>query len=218
MNRVMTWAAALLIVVSGLAVSQEATAGLFNRGNDCCQPAPCCKPARQGLFAKLKAKRAAKDCCCEAPAPCCEAPAPCCPAPAPTCCEAPAPCGCEAAPVADCGCSAAAPAPAPCGCEAAPACGGCKTANCDCLNKRQLRRANRKGECCGAKANTCSSCVQTASYEVAAPACGCEAAPAVEGCSTCGGGEVIIESAPAEAAGEEAAPEAPEAPKGDTTT
>ena len=46
-----------------------------------------------------------------------------------------------------------------CDSEAAPACGAeiqtcgcqssCSTTNCACLNKRQLRRANRKGECCG---------------------------------------------------------------------
>lgn len=216
MNRIMIWATALLMMVAFVAVAPEANAGLFSK-NDCCQPT-CCKPKREGLFARMKAKRAAKDCC--EPAPCCE-PEPCC-APEPTCCEAPAPapCGCEA--VAEpCGCEAAA---APCGCEAevvtcgceapaatcgceapAPAC-GCETASCDCLNRRQLRRAKRKGECCDAEPKTCySGCSAPVST------CGCEVAVPVEGCSSCSG-EIMMESAPAPAeAGEEAAPEAPEA-------
>ena len=225
MNRFMILAAALLVVVAGMSVSQEANAGLFNR-NDCCKPQKC----RQGLISKLKAKRAAKDCC--EPAPCC--------APEPTCCEAapvcaaPAPvysapvfeaapaCGCAAAPAPSCGCEVAA-APS-CGCEAAaPAC-GCETASCDCLSRRKLRRANRKGECCGAVAKTCNTCdagVQTVSYDAPVAVEGCstcgggvivESAPAVEGCSTCGGGETIVETAaPLAPAAEEAAPEAPEA-------
>ena len=199
MNRVMIWATALLLVVAGMAVSApEAEAGLFNR-ND------CCKPQRQSRACRRAARKSS---CCE-PAPCC--------APEPTCCEAAPACGCDAAPA--CGCSAAVATPAPCGCEAAaPACGceaaapacGCQTANCDCLNRRQLRRANRKGECCGVAANTCNSCaVQTVSYETAAPACGCSAP--VQGCSTCGGAQTIESAPPTPAAGEEAAPEAPEA-------
>ena len=208
MTRLMTLAAALLIMVTGMAVAPQADAGLFNR-NDC-----CCKPERQGLFAKLKAKRAAKDCCepCE---PVCE--------PEPVCCEAPAPapCGCEAPAPAPCGCEA--PAPEPCGCAAAPApcevevvacaapaepaCAS-ETTDCSCLNRRQLRRAQRKGECCDAEPKTCySGCSAPVST------CGCEVAAATVADCGCGG-EVIIETAPAEApeaAGEEAAPEAPEA-------
>ncbi len=226
MNRVMIWATALLLMVAGMAVSQEANAGLFSRKNDCCKPQKCkqqrCKKQR------CKKQRCEQDSCCAPEPTCCEAPvAPCCSAPV---IEATPACGCsapvvEAAPA--CGCSAA---------VAAPAC-GCQVANCDCLSKRQLRRANRKGECCDAQVNTCSSCstcgsapVQTASYEVSAPivegcsTCGSSvqassyevSAPAVEGCSTCGGGEVIIESAPTPAAASEEA--APEAPESDSTT
>jgi len=186
MKRVMIWATALMLMVAGMAVSQEANAGLFNRKSDCCKPKKC-----------KKSRRAAKNCCqpaqCCAPAPTCCTAAPVCAAPAPAPCgcaaPAPAPCGCAAAPAPSCGCEVA----SNCGCEAAP--------NCDCLSKRQLRRANRKGECCGAVAkscNTCSAAVQTCGY----------AAP-VQGCSSCSGG-VIIESTPSPAAGEEAAPEAPE--------
>jgi hypothetical protein len=60
--------------------------------------------------------------------------------------------------------------------------------SCECLNRRQLRRAHRKGQCCDAQVQTCSC-------EAPISSCGCssEAAPA----------------APAPAAGEEAAPEAP---------
>ena len=197
MNRFLILATAVLVVVAGMSVTQEANAGLFNRNkNKCCEAPKCCKP-KKCRRQKRKAKKCCKQTCC-APAPtCCEA-APVCaaPAPAPCPCAAPAPCGCAAAPS--------------CGCEAAPAC-GCET-NCNCLSKRKLRRANRKGECCGAVANSCNTCdsaVQTVSYEVAAPAgcssCGSAAPVAVEGCSSCSG-EVVVESAPAE----EAAPEAPE--------
>ncbi len=237
MNRIMILATAVLVVVAGMSISQEANAGLFNR-DDCCKPQKC----RQGLFSKLKAKRAAKDCC---------APEPCCGAPEPTCCDAAPVCAAPvyAAPVASCGCSApvveaapacgcaAAPAPscgcevASCGCEAAPSC-GCETASCDCLSRRKLRRANRGGECCDAVANTCNTCgdagIQTVSYNApvysAAPAVeGCstcgggefvgsyESAPAVEGCSTCGGGESTAYTESSAPVVEEAAPEAPEA-------
>lgn len=121
-----------------------------------------------------------KNKCCK-PA-CCE-PAPCC-QPAPCCEPAPA-CGCEAAPA--CGCQAAAPAPCACQatacCESAPSC--CQ------LSRREARRARRNG-----------CCVQTCSYEAS---CGCEAASAPCGCQ----GATPIESAPAEGAAPEAAPEAP---------
>ena len=65
-------------------------------------------------------------------------------------------------------------APAPCVIEATPACGceaqtescsSCET-NCNCLSRRQLRKANRKGQCCGAEANTCNTC---SAAEEAAP-------------------------------------------------
>jgi len=227
----MIWATALMLVVAGMTVSStEAEAGLFNRRNN-----DCCKPARQP-----RCGRRAKKQCCEpvsvcAPAPTCCEPVSVCAAPAPSCgCETAAPVMYQSAPVADCGCSAAVAAPS-CGCEAAPAC-GCEVANCDCLNRRQLRRANRKGECCGAEANSCNTCstcatagcstcgsaVQTASYEVSAPVvqgcstCGAsagtiiESGSSIQGCSSCGQGTVIESSSPTPAAGEEAAPEAPE--------
>ena len=175
MNRIMILATAMVVIIAGMAV--EAEAGLFNRKKKCKQQ--CCEPVS----------------CCQ-PAPTCCEPAPTCcePAPAP-CCE-PAPCGCAAAP-APCGCEVQT-----CGCEAAPSC-GCET-DCNCLSRRQLRKANRKGQCCGAKPNTCNVCSTTCSAPVSA--CGCSsAAPA--GCSTCEG--AVMESAPVPAA-EEAAPEAPE--------
>ncbi len=81
-----------------------------------------------GLIAKIKEKMASKcsgapSCCAPAPS-CCPAPAPVCAVPAPSCgCAAPAPsCGC-AAPAPSCGCAAPAPS---CGCAApapAPSCG-----------------------------------------------------------------------------------------------
>ncbi len=216
MNRIMILAMAALVVVAGMSVTQEANAGLFGGKNKCCKTQKCSKPkkCRQGLFAKRKAKKCCEQTCCAPEPTCCEA-APVCAAPAPAPCgcapviATPA-CGCAAAPAPSCGCEVA----STCGCDAAPAC-GCETTNCNCLSKRKLRRANRKGECCGAKADSCNTCstgtcgaaVQTVSY--AAPiAEGCSscgsAAPVVEGCSSCSG-ETVIESAP-----EEAAPEAPE--------
>jgi len=158
MNRFMILATALLVVVAGMSVTQEANAGLFNR-NKCCKAPKCSKPKK---CRQRKARKSRKKACCEttpvcaAPAPVCAAPAPVCAAPAPVCaapvCAAPAPCG---------------------GCNAAPACGSCGTTDCNCLSKRKLRRANRKGQCCGAKANSCNTCsapVTTCGYEVAAPA------------------------------------------------
>lgn len=138
--------------------------------------------ADAGLFDRLKCRRAAKKCCKQDP--CCQ-PAPTCCEAAPTCCEpAPAPCGCE---VATCGCEAPV---ADCGCSAPVQTCGCET-DCNCLNRRQLRRAKRKGECCDAEPNTCYSC--------SAPVADC-------GCTG-----TVIETAPEAAEGEEAAPEAPEA-------
>ena len=43
MKRVMIWATALMLMVAGMAVSQEANAGLFNRKSDCCKPQKCKK-------------------------------------------------------------------------------------------------------------------------------------------------------------------------------
>ena len=185
MSRIITLAAALMVLVAGFAVvaPSQAEAG-FRHRNKCCKPAKKCRTPR-----RLK-----KDCCepacCEAPEPtCCEAPAPtCCEAPAPTCCEAPAPSCCEAAPA--------------CGCEAESSC---------CLSRREKRKA-RKNCCvqtCGCEAPACDSCSAQVS---ACSSCG-SAAPAVEGCSDCGGDAV---EAPTPAA--EAAPEAPAAPEGDSTT
>lgn len=205
MNRIMIVAMAVVVAFAGMAA--DADAGLFDKlkcrraAKKCCKAEPCCEAAPE-------------PCCEPAPAPCCEpAPAPACepcaaPAPAPCGCEAaaPAPCGCEAAaPAPSCGCEVAttcgceAPAPADCGCEAAPAC----EADCNCLSRRQLRKAKRKGQCCDAEPKTCYTCSAPVST------CGCEvevAAPADCGCTG-----TIIESAPVEAEAEEAAPEAPEA-------
>ena len=107
---------AMLVAFAMSTADQKAHAGLFGGlfkkgccapAPVCCEPAPapvCCEPAPScgglfkkkacggGLFAKLKARKAAKSCCAPAPV-CCE--------PAPVCC-APAPVCCEPAPVSDC--------------------------------------------------------------------------------------------------------------------
>ena len=136
--------------------------------------------ATAGLFNRNKCKKSRSKCC--QPVSCCEQTC------QPACCCEPAPC-CQPAP---CGCGAAVEATPACGCEAQTAsCSSCEV-NCNCLSRRQLRKANRKGQCCGAKPNTCYQCSYT---EPSCNTCG-----QVQGCSTCG------ESA----APEEAAPEAPE--------
>lgn len=216
MNRVVIWTAALMVAVVGFALmgEEKAEAGLFG-GRKCGKPA-CCEPApdpcecggREGLFARMKARKAARKADCCAPEPtCCPEPV-CCPAPAPTCCPEPEPCCSAPAPAPCCetapACGCAAPAPEPCGCAAAP-------------------------EPCGCEAAPACGCAEAAP----APApCGCEAAPVVmqtstvvEGCSTCAGTVVSegtpVEAAPAapsEAPAEPAAEDAPEAPAADETT
>ena len=127
MNRIVLGGIAGFFAIVAIAMMSADNSAVAGHGkSDCCEPAPvccapeptCCEPAptcggKQGLFARMKAKhaakKAAKSCC--APEPTCCEPAPCC-APEPTCCE-PAPC-CAPAP-APCGCGA----PAPCGCEGA---------------------------------------------------------------------------------------------------
>ena len=93
---------ALAVVSLAIVSSSSASAGIFNRKSDCCNPAPaCCEPApapvcdpapsccgetkRVGLLARLHANLHSRchgaPSCCEpapAPAPCCE--------PAPSCC------------------------------------------------------------------------------------------------------------------------------------
>jgi hypothetical protein len=116
---------AMLVAFAMSTADQKAHAGLFGGlfkkgccapAPVCCEPAPapvCCEPAPScgglfkkkacggGLFAKLKARKAAKSCCAPAPVCCEPAPAPVCCAPAPVCYE-PAPVCCEPAPVSDC--------------------------------------------------------------------------------------------------------------------
>lgn len=99
MNRVVILTVALLVAAVGFAVTgeeQEANAGLFNR--KCCSPEPsCCAPEprchknkhrcggkREGLFARLRARKCNQATCC-APEPTCCAPEPTCCAPAPSC-------------------------------------------------------------------------------------------------------------------------------------
>lgn len=144
--------AMMIAAVAAVALSTavEAQAGLFNRGNSCCEPVNCCDEG--GFLSRLR-DRGGDDCCCEAdpccaPEPTCCEPEPCC-APEPTCCEAPAPacneceavveptcneceavveptCNeCEAAVEPACGCEAE----ATCGCEAEPTC-GCEADAC----------------------------------------------------------------------------------------
>ena len=124
----------------------------------------CCKPQR------CRQSRRANKCCQPT---CCQ--------PAPTCCE-PKPC-CEPQPC----CQAA--APAPCGCEAAPAC-GCQTVSCECLGRRGLRRAQRKGQCCGVEYNKCNSCCSAP-----VSTCGCSA-PAGAPCGCSGATDAPTEAAP----------------------
>lgn len=185
MKNTMIWAFAMIVMVAGMVVSTDS--------------------AEAGLFDRIKCRRAAKKCCEPAPT-CCEVETCGCEVEAACPCEAEPACGCEATPA--CGCEVET-----CGCEEpAPSCTtchkGCEVA-CSDLNRRQLRRAKRKGECCG-----CECAVETCGCE-AAPSCGCEVSTcgcetAVEGCSDCAG--PAIESS-------ESAPEtAPEAPESDSTT
>ncbi len=152
--------AASLCLVSSASAFGHRAAGCGCAAPSCCEvvvaePTCCevsCDPcARQGLFAKLKARKAAKACCAPAPTCCEPAPVACC-EPAPVACCEPAPVACcEPAPVACCE-----PAPVAC-CEAAPTCGK----KPGCFAKLKARRAAKK--CC-APAPTCCE---------AAPSCGC---------------------------------------------
>ena len=135
--------------------------------DDCCEPScgcadnccdPCCnscckKKKRCGLFARCKARRAAKHCCCEPSCGCCEASCGC----ADDCCE-PA-CGCAD----DC-------------CE--PSCGcadNCCDPCCDCCCKKKKRcglfarcKARRAAKrccepscgCCEASCGCADSCCE----------------------------------------------------------
>ncbi|QEG34042.1 hypothetical protein [Bythopirellula goksoeyrii] len=143
--------------------------------------------AEAGLF-KRKNKCCKPATCCQPV--CCEATPACYSEPVCPCEAAPAPCGCEAAPAAPCGCSAA----APCGCEVSQC-------SCECMTRREARKARRAG-CC----TTCSCS--------AAP-CGCGE---VQGCSSCGGAAVEGCSSCGEAAGEIVPEAAPQAPQSDSTT
>jgi len=142
MSRVFVWAAAMMVLVAGMVVT-----GANDAEAGLFDRNKCCKPARRS-----RSKQ-----CCEAPK-CCEA--------APKCCEA-APKCCEAAPVC---CAEAAPCESPCTVEATPAC-GCEATNCACLSKRQLRRTQRKGTCCGYEVKTCgcSAPAPCSGYDGAAP-------------------------------------------------
>jgi len=209
MTRVLTLAAALMVLVAGFAVvaPSQAEAGLFNRDK-------CCKPAK-----KSRTPRRSKNECCEPAPTCCEAPAP-------TCCEAaPAPCYVEATPA----CGGCASAPACGGCDAAPACGGCEAQTACCPSRREKRKASKNCcvQTCGYENQGCSSCSAPVS---ACNSCGggqivqgCNSCggqviqgAVVEGCSDCGGAAVEAPTPAPEAAPE--APAAPAAPEGDSTT
>lgn len=119
-----------------------------------CEIDPCCDPCggkRQGLFAKLRARRAASKCCdpCAAPT-----------------------CGCEVA-VPSCGCEIA----PSCGCEVAPCCDPCDP----CCGKKRggvLKGLLAKLRARRAASNCCDPCAApTCGCEIAAPSCGCEMAP-----------------------------------------
>lgn len=174
---------ALLALAASFALApSNANAGLFGRGGGCdsccdvepscgCEIAPscgcevvdpCCDPCggkRMGLFAKLRARKAASSCCdpCAAPTCGCEMAAPSCCAPAPTCC-APAPsCGCEIAPS--------------CGCEVDPCCDPCAKKKRGGFLKGLFAKCKKKDSCC----DPCAA--PTCGCEIAAPSCGCEIAP-----------------------------------------
>ncbi|NOY30654.1 MAG: hypothetical protein GXP28_10940 [Planctomycetes bacterium] len=182
MNRVITWTAALMMLVAAFAVvgQSQAEAGLFNRNK-------CCKPAK-----KCRTPRRSKNECCQ-PAPCCEA--------APACIEATPACG---------GCSAAIATPACGGCETQLA--SCDSCNTCCPSRREQRKARKNCcvQTCGCEAQGCNSC-GSAQIIQGCSSCGGQAIQgaviqgAVEGCTNCGGAAV---EAPTPAI--EAAPEAPE--------
>jgi hypothetical protein len=111
-------ALAMLVTIAMSSADQKAHAGLFGKKKKsccapavvycepapvCCEPAPTCGGKKMGFFARLKARKAARNACC-APAPTCCAPAPVCCEPAPVVCCEPAPVVCcEPAPVDCCG-------------------------------------------------------------------------------------------------------------------
>lgn len=183
-----------MLVAMVMAVAFESVA-MAQCCNDPCAP-------RQGLFARARARRAAKQCCTPAPT-CCPAPAPaCCPAPEPVCCPAPAP---VCAPAPTC-CEAPAPtcceAPAATCCDAAPTC--CKRQGC--LARRRARRSCNTG--CNTGCDPCASgAAMPVSYTESAGGC-------------CGGSGAVMsteipveESAPVETA--PAADVVPDAPPTD---
>jgi hypothetical protein len=110
-----------------------------------CDPCDPCAKKHVGLFAKLKARKAAKACCaptCCEPAPVCCEPAPVCCEPAPVCCEPAPSCGCEISCCDPCAKkhvgrfaklkarkAAKACCEPSCGCEVAPSC-GCELSCC----------------------------------------------------------------------------------------
>lgn len=174
---------ALAIVGCAMVSSSNASAGIFNRKKDCsgaaasccapapapaCDAAPACEPApascggsakREGLLARLHARKkscsapAAASACCDAapaPAPCAvEAP---CAAPAPAPCAAPAASCCDAAPAA-----------ASC-CDAAP-----KAARPKVLAGLLAKCKTRRASCSAPAAPSCCDAAPVA----AAPSCGC---------------------------------------------
>lgn len=128
-----------------------------------CDPCGCSAP-RMGLLARLKARCAAKNACCDAE---------------PTC-------GCEIA-EPTCGCEVAAPT---CGCEiAAPSC-GCEVSACDpcgCSAPRVGLLARLKAKLSSMCDKGCDSgcdmgCEPTCGCEIVEPSCGCEVAPSC-GCN-----------------------------------
>jgi len=129
----------------------SADAGLFNRKNDCCAPAPsCCAPA------PTCAAPAAPSCCAPAAAPACAAPA------APTC----------AAPAAPSCC-----APAVSHCCQTSCCG--KAPKCKRFSLRDWMGKMKKNRGCCAPAPSCcapaapSCCAPAAAPTCAAPAAAC---------------------------------------------
>ncbi len=147
MNRVMTWTAALTVLVAGFAVvgQSQAEAGLFNR-NKCSKQAKKCRTPRRSRNKCSQTASCAPQSAC-APAPC--APTPCAAAPCATVVEAAPACG---------------------GCVQLASC------NTGCSSRRQQRKAHRHSGCvqasacgtssCGAPTQGCSSCGSASSAPV----------------------------------------------------
>jgi len=158
MNRFMAFGAAavfaLVFCVSNLEAQCCGNTAVVSNGccnsvavdNGCCSD-NCCTP-RRGLFARIRARRAAARCCTPAPTNCCGEVA-------------------VAAPVADCGtcCNT--------GCNT-----GCDTCCNNRVRPRRMYTALRRNRCCNTGCNTgCNGCGGSVMETTIAPAEGGVVAP-----------------------------------------